>query len=113
MKRIAPPAPSTPLVSEAARVTSPTPTDGRSSTPGMLPATLPSSRAAAARPRSRPASSTLVSVVVEYRVGPLDLIPERGGILAVAGDVEVGVFRLDGELRAYENRCRHQGGPVC
>ena len=79
----------------------------------MLPATLPSSRAAAARPRSRPASSTLVSVVVEYRVGPLDLIPERGGILAVAGDVEVGVFRLDGELRAYENRCRHQGGPVC
>ena len=50
---------------------------------------------------------------VEYRVGPLDLIPERGGVLALAGDVEVGVFRMDGQLRAYENRCRHQGGPVC
>jgi nitrite reductase (NADH) small subunit len=52
-------------------------------------------------------------VAVEYRVGPLDLVPERGGILAVAGDVEIGIFRWDGELRAYENRCRHQGGPVC
>jgi len=50
---------------------------------------------------------------VEYHVGPLDLIPERGGVLAVAGDVEVGIFRVDGGLRAYENRCRHQGGPVC
>ena len=27
--------------------------------------------------------------------------------------VEVGVFRVHGKLVAYENRCRHQGGPVC
>ena len=52
-------------------------------------------------------------VATEYRIGPLDGIPERGGVLAIAGDVEVGVFRVDGGLRAYENRCRHQGGPVC
>jgi nitrite reductase/ring-hydroxylating ferredoxin subunit len=52
-------------------------------------------------------------MATEYRVGPLDEIPERGGVLAIAGDVEVGVFRVDGGLRAYENRCRHQGGPVC
>ncbi len=50
---------------------------------------------------------------MEYRIGPLATIPERGGVLAVAGDVEVGVFRVRGGLRAYENRCRHQGGPVC
>lgn len=25
----------------------------------------------------------------------------------------VGVFRLDGQFHAYENRCPHQGGPVC
>ncbi|HZU19002.1 MAG TPA: Rieske (2Fe-2S) protein [Candidatus Dormibacteraeota bacterium] len=49
----------------------------------------------------------------EYRIGPLAEIPEGGGVLAVAGEVEVGVFRVGGELRAYENRCRHQGGPVC
>ena len=26
---------------------------------------------------------------------------------------EVGVFEHAGELYAYENRCLHQGGPVC
>ena len=28
------------------------------------------------------------------------------------GGTEVGVFRLDTGLVAYENRCPHQGGPV-
>ena len=29
------------------------------------------------------------------------------------GGTEVGIFRLDTKLVAYENRCPHQGGPVC
>ena len=49
----------------------------------------------------------------EYRVGPVDAIPERDGVLITAGDLEIGVFNLGGRFRAYENRCRHQGGPVC
>jgi nitrite reductase/ring-hydroxylating ferredoxin subunit len=49
----------------------------------------------------------------EYRIGPASTIPEGGGVLIVAGGVEVGVFRVAGELYAYENRCAHQGGPVC
>ena len=28
-------------------------------------------------------------------------------------ELEIGVFRVDGEFYAYENRCTHQGGPVC
>lgn len=28
-------------------------------------------------------------------------------------DVSIGIFRLDGRLYAYENRCPHMGGPVC
>lgn len=48
-----------------------------------------------------------------YRVGPADAVPERGCTLVSAGSVEVGVFRVNGRLYAYENRCRHQGGPVC
>jgi len=44
---------------------------------------------------------------------PASEIPEGGGVLAAAGDVELGVFRVDGQLVAYENRCMHQGGPVC
>jgi nitrite reductase/ring-hydroxylating ferredoxin subunit len=49
----------------------------------------------------------------DYRVCALAEIPERSGVLVVAGDVEIGVFKVNGGLRAYENRCRHQGGPVC
>ena len=44
---------------------------------------------------------------------PASEIPEGGGVLVVAGDVELGVFRVKGQLIAYENRCMHQGGPVC
>ncbi len=29
------------------------------------------------------------------------------------GDVEIGVFRRDGEFFAYRNHCAHQGGPAC
>lgn len=49
----------------------------------------------------------------EYRVCPVEEIPEGGGVLGVAGDLEVGVFRIHDRLYAYENRCAHQGGPVC
>ncbi|MEP7105538.1 MAG: Rieske (2Fe-2S) protein [Chloroflexota bacterium] len=49
----------------------------------------------------------------EFRVGPSSEIPDRSGILVQAGGLEIGVFRVKGHLRAYENRCRHQGGPVC
>ena len=50
---------------------------------------------------------------LEYRVGPVHEIPDGGGVLVVAAGIEVGVFRVRGELHAYENRCSHQGGPVC
>jgi nitrite reductase/ring-hydroxylating ferredoxin subunit len=29
------------------------------------------------------------------------------------GNTEVGIYRLNGRLYAYENRCAHQGGPAC
>lgn len=51
--------------------------------------------------------------VQRYRVCALADIPERGGVLADIGDREVGVFKHDGRLYAYDNRCIHQGGPVC
>jgi nitrite reductase/ring-hydroxylating ferredoxin subunit len=49
----------------------------------------------------------------EYRVGPIANLPERSGLLVDAGGIEVGIFLVNGRLHAYENRCRHQGGPVC
>ncbi len=37
-----------------------------------------------------------------------------GGRLVVSiGSIEVGLFRIGEDLVAYENRCPHQGGPVC
>ena len=33
-------------------------------------------------------------------------------VIEIAG-MQVGVFRLDGEFYAYENKCPHLGGPAC
>jgi nitrite reductase (NADH) small subunit len=33
-------------------------------------------------------------------------------VLAI-GELEIGIFRLNGRFVAYENRCPHRGGPVC
>jgi nitrite reductase/ring-hydroxylating ferredoxin subunit len=33
-------------------------------------------------------------------------------VVSIAG-TEVGIFRLDGELYAYDNWCVHEGGPAC
>jgi len=42
-----------------------------------------------------------------------DEVPERGGVLVELEGREVGIFKLAGRIVAYENRCVHQGGPVC
>jgi nitrite reductase/ring-hydroxylating ferredoxin subunit len=34
-------------------------------------------------------------------------------LIVEADGTEVGIIRHDGEWFAYENRCFHQGGPVC
>lgn len=49
-----------------------------------------------------------------YLVGPVDELPDREGVLVDIGrEFEIGIFKVDGELYAYENRCVHQGGPIC
>jgi nitrite reductase/ring-hydroxylating ferredoxin subunit len=40
-------------------------------------------------------------------------VPEGGRLVVGIDHLEVGIFRLDGALYAYENICQHQGGPVC
>jgi nitrite reductase (NADH) small subunit len=49
----------------------------------------------------------------EVLIGRLDEFKDGDcRILSVEG-FEVGVFRRGAKLIAYENRCPHQGGPVC
>lgn len=49
----------------------------------------------------------------EYFVGRLEEIPEDACHLVQAGDRVVGVMRVGEQIHAFENRCLHQGGPVC
>jgi len=46
-------------------------------------------------------------------IGELDAIATEGRVIVQVEDLEIGVFAIDGDLYAYENRCPHQGGPVC
>ena len=51
--------------------------------------------------------------LTEWFVGRLDDFPEGHREIIQVLDTEVGVFRIGGQFVAYENVCRHQGGPVC
>ena len=40
-------------------------------------------------------------------------LAEGGRVVIAVEGVEIGVFRVAGELFAWRNECPHQGGPVC
>ncbi len=48
-----------------------------------------------------------------FFVGTSDRVPEGGKLVVDVGDKTVGIFRIEGKLHAWENKCSHQGGPVC
>jgi nitrite reductase/ring-hydroxylating ferredoxin subunit len=52
-------------------------------------------------------------MVEEVFVSRFEEIPDKGKRVLKYNDKEVGVFRVGDELFAWENRCAHQGGPVC
>jgi nitrite reductase/ring-hydroxylating ferredoxin subunit len=39
-------------------------------------------------------------------------VPEGRGLCVRIEGVDVGLFRVDGEIRAMENRCPHAGDPL-
>lgn len=49
----------------------------------------------------------------EVAVAALEDITEGDHRIYRVGELEVGIFRQDGKLYAWENRCPHAGGPVC
>jgi nitrite reductase (NADH) small subunit len=40
-------------------------------------------------------------------------IPPGGRKIVMAGRLEVGLFNVGGEIKAYRNACPHAGAPVC
>ena len=49
----------------------------------------------------------------EVLVGRVEEFDEFDRKIILTDGMKVGVFRVDGSYYAYENRCMHQGGPVC
>ena len=45
-------------------------------------------------------------------VGPLDEFPPNSVKIVSAGSIAVGVYNLDGEFYAIEDRCSHDDGPL-
>jgi nitrite reductase/ring-hydroxylating ferredoxin subunit len=52
-------------------------------------------------------------VAREFRVGRMEDLPAGTHRVVRAGNREVGVFNIDGELHAIPNLCPHQRGPLC
>jgi nitrite reductase/ring-hydroxylating ferredoxin subunit len=48
-----------------------------------------------------------------YAVAKLADIPDRGGLLVTVADLEIGLFRVGGTVRAWRNHCPHMAAPVC
>jgi 3-phenylpropionate/trans-cinnamate dioxygenase ferredoxin subunit len=50
--------------------------------------------------------------VAELDVAPLDELPPGAVKIISAGDLLIGVFNVNGELCAIEDRCSHDDGPL-
>jgi 3-phenylpropionate/trans-cinnamate dioxygenase ferredoxin subunit len=50
--------------------------------------------------------------MAELTVCPLDELPPGEMKLVHAGEISVGVYNVDGELHAIEDRCSHDDGPL-
>jgi nitrite reductase/ring-hydroxylating ferredoxin subunit len=59
-------------------------------------------------------NGSAVSAHERYAVCKVEQLPRAGSrVLAEVRGIPVGIFRLSDGLYALENRCPHQGGPVC
>lgn len=48
-----------------------------------------------------------------HAVARLDDIPARGPLMVRVGALEIGLYRVQGEVVAWRNRCPHMAAPVC
>ena len=46
-------------------------------------------------------------------VAPVDELPPNSVKIVTAGSITVGVYNLNGEFYAIEDRCSHDDGPLC
>ena len=59
-------------------------------------------------------NSTQTSQDQRVLVGRSGELADKGRLVVDINDkLTIGVFRLEGQLFAYENTCAHSGGPIC
>src|SRR5437764_12434868 len=46
-------------------------------------------------------------------VGPVEELPPGSVKIVVSGSIAIGVYNVDGEVYAIEDRCSHDDGPLC
>jgi 3-phenylpropionate/trans-cinnamate dioxygenase ferredoxin subunit len=51
--------------------------------------------------------------LAEIAVCPVDELPPGHVKIVYAGQISIGVYNLDGEYFALEDRCSHDDGPLC
>jgi 3-phenylpropionate/trans-cinnamate dioxygenase ferredoxin subunit len=51
--------------------------------------------------------------VADIDVAPVEELPPGSVKIVVAGPLSIGVYNLDGEFYALEDRCSHDDGPLC
>lgn len=54
-----------------------------------------------------------MSAKEDHVVTDVDELEEGGRIVTEIRGQEIGVFDVDGELKAYTSWCAHQSGPIC
>jgi 3-phenylpropionate/trans-cinnamate dioxygenase ferredoxin subunit len=51
--------------------------------------------------------------LAELVVAPVEDLPPGQVKIVSAGEISVGVYNLDGDFYAIEDRCSHDDGPLC
>ena len=51
--------------------------------------------------------------MTELTVGPVEELPPGEVKIVRAGELAIGVYNLNGEFFAIEDRCSHDDGPLC
>src|SRR4051794_19265791 len=51
--------------------------------------------------------------MARIQVAPFDELPSGSVKIVVADSIHLGVYNIDGEFFAIEDRCSHDDGPLC